>query len=375
MKQLILAIFLVILASYAFAAAPVVENVAATFSSGQVTITYNLTADGICKVTLMVSNDGGSTYNIYPTAVSGDIGNSVPKLPVAKTMIWTPAGDGMVAGTQYKVKVIARDNPVEDATQVQSFIKVAGGTFNNGTSDVTLSSFFMDKYETTQADYEAVMGVNPSWFTGVTNGPVERVSWFNAIEYCNRRSLQEGLTPCYSYNNSIYNNGADYGTNPATWPGSWNSDPIYQFHVYCSWTANGYRLPTEMEWQFAAQGGNSTHNYTYSGSNDINVVAWWGAYYSGNSGYTANTVGTLAANELGIFDMSGNVWEWNWDLFDTYPSGAQTNPHNDVNGWDRMYRGGSWSDAAYSCKISVRNMDESTDNSYMLGFRCVRISP
>jgi formylglycine-generating enzyme required for sulfatase activity len=222
----------------------------------------------------------------------------------------------------------------------------------------------MDKYELTQAGYRAVMGSNPASGYGVgDNYPVYYVSWFNAIEYCNRRSINEGLTPCYSY--------SAYGTNPATWPGGWNSDYNNHTNVTCNWIANGYRLPTEAEWEFAARGGNQTHSYTYSGSNDINAVAW---YYS-NSGNTTHTVGTKTANELGLFDMSGNVWEWNWDIYGNYPSGAQTNPHGAVSGSIRVYRGGSWSSDADVCTVSYRYGSHATHSSHNLGFRCVRNSP
>jgi len=247
---------------------------------------------------------------------------------------------------------------------VDDFILVEGGTFNNGTSDVTLSSFYMDKYEITQAEYQAVMGVNPASGYGVgSNYPVYYVSWFNAIEYSNRRSLQEGLTPCYSY--------STYGTNPDNWPAGWNSSNTNHTNVNCNWTANGYRLPTEMEWMFAAKGGNQSQGYTYSGSNSIGDVAW----YTSNSGETTHTVGTKAANELGTFDMSGNVWEWVWDIYGSYPSGSQNNPTGANSGSNRVLRGGSWTDGAGDCTVSFRLNYGAAFGDANVGFRCVRVSP
>ena len=246
-------------------------------------------------------------------------------------------------------------------------IAVAGGTFHNGTSNVTLSSFHIGKYEVTQAGYQAVMGSNPASGYGVGDTyPVYYVSWFNAIEYCNRRSMQEGLTPCYSY--------SSYGTNPDDWPAGWNSSNGNHTNVSCNWSANGYRLPTEMEWMYAAKGGNQSQGYTYSGSNDLNAVGWywdnWGA-----SALSTHTVGALAANELGTFDMSGNVWEWVWDIYGNYPSGNQTDPTGPTSGSDRVLRGGDWVDIADYCTVSNRFSHYATSTSYSVGFRVIRVSP
>jgi formylglycine-generating enzyme required for sulfatase activity len=179
--------------------------------------------------------------------------------------------------------------------------------------------------------------------------------------------MQEELTPCYSY--------GSYSTNPDDWPSGWNYNENNHTNVSCNWTANGYRLPTEMEWMFAAKGGNLSQGYTYSGSNDVDAVAW----YEENSGNVTHTVGTKAANELGIYDMSGNVWEWVWDIYgDTYgnyPSGAQTNPHGATSGRYRVMRGGSFNYYAYSCRVSQRNYYNANDAYDFIGFRLCRVFP
>mgnify|MGYP000951582140 CR=1 FL=1 len=367
MKQILISISALVLCGILFAAVPSVTNVTVTPGTGQVTISYDLSADGNnCQVIMLVSNDGGTSYNYFPTHTSGDIGNAVTK-GTGKQITWYPAQDGMTIGSNYKIKLIARDNP-SPSVQPVGFIKVNGGSFMLHRTDtdsvqITLSTFYLDRTEITQSEYLAVMGTNPSYFGGTDRFslPVEKVSWFNAIEYCNRRSMQEHLTPCYSYSN--------YGTNPDNWPSGWNETDSTHTNVHCDWDANGYRLPTEMEWMFAARGGNLTHNYTYSGSDTVDVVAW----YKDNSD-KPQQVATKRANELGIYDMSGNVWEWVWDIYGDYPSEDQTNPHGANDGECRVLRGGSYYYDASLCEVSHRDCLWPTDAFDDFGFRVCRHS-
>jgi formylglycine-generating enzyme required for sulfatase activity len=231
---------------------------------------------------------------------------------------------------------------------------VESGSFTMGSSDgdsderpthnVYGSSFRMCKHEVTQADYEAVMGTNPSTFKG-ENRPVEFVSWYDAIEFCNKLSERQGLKPCYKKNGSSY---------------------------ICDWTSNGYRLPTEAEWEYAARGGNKTKGYKCSGSDNANIVAW----YYGNSGSTTHDVMTKQANELGLYDMSGNVWEWCWDWYSNsyYNNSPSDNPHGASLGSYRVFRGGSWDDDASFCRVANRYYNSPVIAGVFLGFRVVRSS-
>ncbi len=219
-------------------------------------------------------------------------------------------------------------NVVPDTNSAPAgFVLVQGGTFTMGDEShsvpmhqVTLSSYYISKTEVTQGQYKAVVGSNPSYFSNV-NGPVENVPWYDCISYCNKLSIKEGKPTCYSI---------DGNTSPSDWTSG---------TVVCDFTAKGYRLPTEAEWEYAARGGNKSAGYIYSGSNILDSVAW---YSPSNSGETTLAVGSKKANELGIYDMSGNVYEWCWDWYGSYTSSAQTNPTGATSGSKRVLRGGSY---------------------------------
>ena len=329
--------------------APIIYNTSVaqrTDGSGLVDISYDLfDANGdLCEVKLKLSSDGGSTFAIIPdpAQLSGDIGTDIAP-GTAKEIVWNAGAEGIdFDGDQYMLQFVVEDGqfPIPE-----NFVFVAGGTV----AGITVSDFYLDKYQLTQAGYQAVMGTNPASGYGVgSDYPVYRVSWFNAIEYCNRRSLQEGLIPCYSY--------STFGTSPDNWPSGWNMSFANAENVNCDFSAIGYRLPRESEWEYAARGGLQTHGYTYSGSNNIDEVAW----YSSNSGSTTHSVGTKLPNELGLYDMSGNVWEWCWDIH---------------SGSGRVRRGGSWNINAYNCPVSYRADYNATFSDDNIGFRVCRCSP
>ncbi len=328
-------------------ALPTINPASGTYTSVQ-TVTVSCTTAGATIRYTTNGNEPTSSSTVYSSSFNVSSTTTV-KAKAFKTG-WT---DSQTATSIITITSI----PV-------NLVLVQGGTFNNGISNVTVSSFYLDKYEITQASYETVMGSNPASGSGVgSNYPVYSVSWFNAIEYCNKRSIGESLTPCYSY--------STYGSNPLSWPTGWNTDVNNNTNVSCSWTVNGYRLPTEAEWQFAARGGNSTHNYTYSGSNTIDGVAWYGI----NSGDVTHIVGTKTANELGLFDMTGNVWEWTWDIYGTYSNSDQNNPHGAVSGLFRIHRGGSWNNSASDCTVSGRFSGYATVDNVDLGFRVCKNAP
>ena len=213
-------------------------------------------------------------------------------------------------------------------------VEVRGGTFRMGATSeqgsdvwefekpvhsVTLSGYYIGKTEVTQALWKAVMGSNPSEFKG-DNLPVENVSWYDCQEFIRKLN---------------------------------------------SLTDQNFRLPTEAEWEFACRGGNNSRGYKYSGSNYIDNVAW----YDGNSGHKTHPVATKSPNELGIYDMTGNVWEWCADWYGDYSSGAQINPKGPYDGSIRVYRGGGWSGGVSRCRSSNRDDRRPSGRSFFLGLR------
>jgi formylglycine-generating enzyme required for sulfatase activity len=228
---------------------------------------------------------------------------------------------------------------------------VEGGTFQmgstNGENDekpvhsVTVRGFYMAEYEVTQREWQEIMGSNPSIRKGDAM-PVENVSWLDAVEYCNRRSQREGLVPAYRGNGE---------------------------NISCDFSATGYRLPTEAEWEYAAKGGNKDPMaYEYAGSNSPGGVAW----HTDNSGGSTHQVGTKQPNSLGLYDMSGNVWEWCWDRYGNYSGSAQTDPRGPSTGAYRVLWGGSWSYSARYVRSADRYNTPPSGRSSRIGFRLVR---
>ena len=264
-----------------------------------------------------------------------------------------------------------------------SWTSVSGSEVFISGRNFTFDNLWVSDHETTQAEYVAVMGTNPSEFNGSAgkeadtgeiqeNRPVENVSWYDALVYCNKRSVAEGLTPCY-----IMRKASDttvLSTNPAAWGTVPTSDDTRWNEVTCNFNANGYRLPTEAEWEYCARGGNLTgEQFTYSGTTDNPENYAW---YSGTPNINNKTheVGKKSPNAKGLYDMSGNVLEWCWDRYDTgSPSISATTPATGASsGTSRVFRGGCWYDSHSLCAVSVRNDNHPSSRSSYIGFRVVR---
>ena len=224
-----------------------------------------------------------------------------------------------------RVEEKAKNAVVSTGNCKMDFILVYSGVFKRGEQEVSLTKdFYIGKYEVTQAQWRAVMGNNPSYHDGA-NRPVEKVSWNDAMAFC--KKLNES------------------GKAPKGWK---------------------FTLPTAAQWEFAARGGNRSKGHEYSGSNDIKEVAW---YYD-NSDATTHDVGEKKPNELGLYDMSGNVWEWCLDISGGYGDKKEvTDPTGPQDGSNRVLRGGSWGSSAGYCRVADRGSynPDKRDNNF--GFR------
>jgi formylglycine-generating enzyme required for sulfatase activity len=247
----------------------------------------------------------------------------------AQQPVKTPSGADMVllpAGTF----VMGSDAGAEDARPAHK---------------ITLSSFCMDRHEVTQESYEDLMGVNPSKFEG-DQRPVEQVRWTQAVKYCNARSRKEGLAPCY---------------NETTWQ--------------CDFSAGGYRLPTEAEWEYACRAGATTAYAFGDDPQGLGAHAW----FKGNAAKATHPVGGKRGNAWGLQDLHGNVAEWCHDFYapDYYKASPAQDPHGPATGQKRVMRGGSWASTAEKCTAWYRAADAQSLPDVCLGydvygFRCVR---
>jgi len=246
------------------------------------------------------------------------------------------------------------ENHAQTKTETETgMILLPDGTFIMGDEDeidappheVTISAFYIDTYLVTQEQYEKLMGENPSRWKGKTN-PVEQMRWSDAVKYCNARSRSEGLEPCYDLN---------------TWK--------------CNFTANGYRLPTEAEWEYACRAGTTTAYFFGDDESKLKAYAW----YEDNSASKPRPVGQKPANPWGLYDMHGSVWEWCNDFYkvDYYQESPRKNPRGPETGETKVLRGGAWKFSAESCRSAYRYNENPgyADVCFgydIYGFRCVR---
>ena len=308
-----------------------VSNVDAYQEGKHIIITYDIDKAGSVG-DVYCSTDGGRTWGEALRQVTGDVNKQVPA--GSHRIVWNVLAEReKLSGANICFKVEANSGRFTVNGVSFEMVRVEGGTFRMGATSeqsdaykdekpvhtVTLSGYYIGKTEVTQALWQAVMGSNPLNFKGA-DLPVECVSWDDCQEFIQKLNRLTG---------------------------------------------RNFRLPTEAEWEFACRGGNNSRGYKYSGSNYIDNVAW----YWDNSGGKTHPVGTKAPNELGIYDMSGNVWEWCSDRYADYTSYSQTDPTGPQSGSFRVCRGGSWYDRARYCRSSRRGRGNPTYRDGYLGLR------
>lgn len=383
---------------------------------------FDSSTAGTQTVTVKYSKDGYTfteTYEcevVYPVGIRIDTENSKTTCPVGGSLytsdvccfvIWNNGSeeriysnftitgfDSSTAGTRtvtvnytygsysfsetYDVKINTEEWLKTVMVQVMSESRTITGSGSSGVfrrnRTVTLSPYEIGKYEVTQELYKVVMGKNPSYFTtNVAAGeiqsqrPVEKVSWYDAITFCNKLTLLSGLTEedlVYSVEGITDWLSLSAEEVPSTSSTAWDN-------VTINLRKKGYRLPTEAEWEFAARGGDtsaSEWNYTYAGSDSLDDVAW----YDSNSSDKTHQVGKKSPNSLGLYDMCGNVWEWCNDWYGSIGTGSETDPIGAVSGCSRCERGGSYGSSSSCCEVDYRNYDYAYDRDRNDGFRLAR---
>jgi formylglycine-generating enzyme required for sulfatase activity len=345
-------------------AAPAVTNLRASQRPGThfVDIYYNVATEGNSPLTIhvAVSANRGQSFDVPVFTLSGAAGPGVTP-GIDRHIVWNAGVDwGGQFSDQCRVKIIADDGIAKVAPSAPAgFVRIPAGTFAMGSPatekerdgdetqhTVTLTKdFYMSKHEVTQREYLAVMGNNPSRFTGELNRPVEQVNWNEAMSYCAKLTASEKAA----------------GRLQAGWE---------------------YRLPTEAEWEYACRAGTRTpfHYGTDLRSGMANFdgkreyAGGTGSVNNGNGSYLARTttVGSYVANAFGLYDMHGNVWEWCLDWYGDYPAGSVNDPKGPSSGSVRVIRGGSWSFPAGYCRSAERsNLGNPVNRYFVFGFRPV----
>jgi formylglycine-generating enzyme required for sulfatase activity len=348
-----------------------------------VRITYDIknAQDGqTFNIELYCSTDGGRTYGNALKAVSGDVGEKIIG-GYSKTIIWKPMQENITTLESDKVKF--KVTAIIKSTMPDNMVFVKGGTFQMGSEDgednekpihsVTVSDFYIGKYEVTVAEFKK--------FITATGYKTDAEKEGNSIIYTTKWEVMKGVYWKHDTKGDLRRR-SDY--NHPVIHVSWNDAT-----AYCKWlqetTGKGYRLPTEAEWEYAARGGNQSKNYKYAGTNDESSLyryanfadkntdfSWSVKSQNDNYAYTA-PVGKYLSNELGIYDMSGNVWEWcsDWYGSDYYKNSSSNNPKGANSGAYRVLRGGAWINLPAYCRIAFLDRSTPTSRYNNFGFRVV----